>query len=828
METIFDQLMNSYDQIRKRQYSLIEQEAKPAAGKGSDAQALSRRYNRIIGGTKNLDDATANQIKADLLAKLDKSPEQIAGTGGQFDPVYQPAQRAGSSPKVVFRNGGGSEIKLSVGGTAAGINSLTLAGAVEYLRNQVSDDSEGQANADASQEPALEPDVQTQDDGTVFDGNTGQEIDQVADYIPYEASPEELLSAGQKMDGILPGVTAQELYDKLTLPPNNANTRLMAFKRSLRDGESPWLPPEVQKDIFKAHVDVIGIARNIKEGKYIDDKDLTPRERRLLDSFVCRNPKKNAGAWFGRQKAMPAVQEVASNFASYLNTTNASPAFAGMETYGMTMGAYTNEICEQFNGIEIREKNGETRPAMFNSTVGGGAGKIFQNLGTKKESLMIGMLNTFFGTEKVETSVAAMEDFAGAIEAVCELGDIINDFVPVEGNLGVTMQNEDARVAAESILEQVDTENCHEAAVDYIKDTIKESYLVARVAKEAGVTPSAVISKAKGSTASEKADLVIEFATPEDAQKFAARLSKLGAGEVTIAPTESGSLGISLKSQSSFSKDTPSGGAYYNSAYAYHEQDCDSQSTQATKEKCRQASEFSKFQATKLTPKERKVSKKAAEADLIIARGAEALFGSDATARSSVRHVFKVLLGEVGAEDVKTLRMVSEWEEEISSAIKSGNADKIGNARINFIRRLRELKGKQDPEMEKGFAVNDLCSSFLTVQDDAMMKAMRGEIRFSGNHQMANYVLKNATPQRTPGGGYSWVIKGKVVFSTDLRAKSSESGGTRYPKMEAKVRAALFDILGTSITESKNLGGEEELHRKLNELLQAIHVVVAK
>ena len=68
METIFDQLMNSYDQIRKRQYSLVEQEAKPAAGKGSDAQALSRRYNRIIGGTKNLDDSQSNQIKADLLA----------------------------------------------------------------------------------------------------------------------------------------------------------------------------------------------------------------------------------------------------------------------------------------------------------------------------------------------------------------------------------------------------------------------------------------------------------------------------------------------------------------------------------------------------------------------------------------------------------------------------------------------------------------------------------------------------------------------------------------------------------------------------------------
>ena len=821
--------MYSYDKIRKRQYSLVEQEAKPAAGKGRDAQTLARKYNRIIGGTAQLDDATSKQYKAELLAKLDKPPEQIAGTGGRFDPVFVPSKKAGSFPKIQFQNGARSAatISLSVGGSDASINGMSLAGAVEYLRGQVAEDPEGQANADASQEPALEPDVQTQDDGTVFDANTGQEIDQVADYIPYEATPEELSSAGEKMDGILPGVTAQGLYDKLTLPPNNANTRLMAFKRSLRDGESPWLPPEVQKDIFKAHVDVLGIAKNIKEGKYIDDKDLTPRERRLLDAFVCRNPTKNAGAWFGRQKAMPAVREVAPNFASYLETTNSSPAFQGMETYGMTMGAYTNKLCEQFKGIEIREKNGETRPAMFDSTVGGGAGKIFQNLGTKKESLMIGMLNTFFGTETVDTSVASMEDFAGAIEAVCELGDIINDFVPVEGNLAVTMQNEDARVATESILEQIDTENCHEAAVNYIKDTIKESYLVARVAKEAGVTPSAVISKAKSSTASEKADLVIEFATPEDAQKFAARLSELGAGEVTIAPTESGALGISLKSQSSFSKDTPSGGAYYHSAYAYHDQDCDSQSTQATKEKCRQASEFSKFQETKLTPKERGLSKKAAEADLIISRGAEALFGSDARARSSIRHTFSVLLGEVGADDVKTLRMISDWEEEIGSAIKSGNADKIGNARINFIRRLRELKADQSPELMKGFAINDLCSSFLTVEDDAMMKAMRGEIRFAGNHQVANYVLKNATPQRTPGGGYSWVIDGKVVFSTDLRAKSSQSGGTRYPKMEAKVRAVLFDLLGTAIKESKQLG-EKEIYGKLNELLEAIHVAVAK
>lgn len=827
METIFDQLMNSYDQIRKRQYSLVEQEAKPAAGKGSDAQALSRRYNRIIGGTKNLDDSQSNQIKADLLAKLDKSPEQIAGTGGAFDPVYQPAQKAGATPKVVFRNGGGSEIKLSVGGTAAGINSLTLAGAVEYLKNQVSQDSEGQANSDASQGSALEPDVQTQDDGTVYDANTGQEMDQTADYVPYEASPEELMSAAQKMDGIIPGISAQGLFDKLTLPPTNANTRLMAFKRSLRGGDSPWLPPEVQKEVFLAHVDVLGVAKNIKEGKYIDDKDLTPRQRKILDSFACRNPKKNAGAWFGRQKAMPALREVAPNFASYLDTMNDNPAFTGQDVYGMTMGAYTNDICAQFDGIEVRKETGETHPAMFDSRKGGGAGNIFQTLGTKKESLMIGMLNTFFGSEKLETSVAAMEDFAQAIGAVCELGDIINDFVPVEGNLGVTLESEDARVAAESILSQVDSENCHDAALDYIKDTIKESFMVARVAKEAGVTPTGVISKAKGSTASEKADLVIEFATSEDANKFAKRLNELGAGEVTISPTDSGGLGISLKSQSSFSKDTPSGGSYYNSAYAYHDQDIDAQSTQATKEKCRQAKEFAKFQSTMLSAKDKVVSKKASEVDLTISRGAEALFGSDTRARSSLRATFEVLLGDVATDDIKTLRMLSDWQEEIHSSLKSGNADKIGNARINFIRRLRKLKSDADPSLEKGFAVNDMCNSFLTLEDDAMMKAMRGEIRFAGNHQITKHVLSKATPQRTPGGGYSWVIKGKVVFSTDLRAKSSESGGTRYPKMEAKVRAILFDMLGTSVKESNQLD-KEEIYGKLNELLEAIHVVVAK
>mgnify|MGYP003631706158 FL=1 len=120
-----------------------------------------------------------------------------------------------------------------------------------------------------------------------------------------------------------------------------------------------------------------------------------------------------------------------------------------------------------------------------------------------------------------------------------------------------------------------------------------------------------------------------------------------------------------------------------------------------------------------------------------------------------------------------------------------------------------------------------MCNSFLTLEDDAMMKAMRGQIRFAGNHQITKHVLSKATPQRTPGGGYSWVIDGKVVFSTDLRAKSSESGGTRYPKMEAKVRAILFDILGTSVKESNQLD-KEEIYGKLNELLEAIHVVVAK
>ena len=95
---------------------------------------------------------------------LDKSPEQINGTGGRFDPVYVPAKKAGAMPKVQFQNGARSSatISLSVGGSDASINGMSLAGAVEYLRGQVAEDSEGQANADASQGPALEPDVQTQ------------------------------------------------------------------------------------------------------------------------------------------------------------------------------------------------------------------------------------------------------------------------------------------------------------------------------------------------------------------------------------------------------------------------------------------------------------------------------------------------------------------------------------------------------------------------------------------------------------------------------------------------------------------------------------------
>jgi hypothetical protein len=176
--------------------------------------------------------------------------------------------------------------------------------------------------------------------------------------------------------------------------------------------------------------------------------------------------------------------------------------------------------------------------------------------------------------------------------------------------------------------------------------------------------------------------------------------------------------------------------------------------------------------------------------------------------------------------------MISEWQEEIDSALNSNqdnpsNRERVYTAQMNFIRRMRKLKAEQSPEVDRGMAINDLCSSFLTVEDDVMMKAMRGEIRFMGNHQAVKHVLKKAKPVRTPGGGYSWVVDGKVVFSTDLRAKSSRKGAKKYPKMEAKVRAALFDLLGTAVSESSR-SGEEELHRKLNELIEAIHVAVAK
>jgi len=805
----------------------MEQEAKPTAKKDDGRKELARRYNSMMGGTGKLPDAEKNSIKSDLLQKLQVPPEQMTGTGGTYDPRYLPAQKAGALPKVEFHTYKGTRYTLTVGGGHTGINSKSLAGAIEYLQGAISEDPEAQANAEG---PAMEPDVQTEDDGTVFDGNTGQEIDQTADYVPYEAAPGELEKAADTMDGVLEGVNAQGLFDLLTLPPNNANINLMKFKRSLRGGETPWLAPEVQKEVFDAHVSLIGIAKKIKEGKYIDNKDLTPKERRLLDAFSCRG-KSNKGAWFGRQKAMDAVRELAPNYAAYLADMNGS-VYRDQDTYGVSLGAYTQEICDQFKGIDVRKETGESTRALFNSSEGDSGSQIFQTLGTKKEHLFVGMLNTFFGTETLDTSVKAMEDFAQTMQDVCDLGEVISDYVPTNGNLAVTLENEDARVAAEEIMSRVESDNCHDAALDYIKDTIRESYMFARVAKDAGVVPTAVVHQGEASTSSEKADLVVEFASPEDAQKFADALSNLGAGEVTIAPTESGQVGISLKSQSSFNKDTPSGGAYYNAAYAYDGADCASLSTAQQKKDCQRAQEFAPVKKSFLTPSENKSAEEAAKVDAVISRAAGILFGSDTRARSSVRHVYKTIFGDVSDGDVKTLRMISEWQEEIDSALNSNqdnpsNRERVYTAQMNFIRRMRKLKAEQSPEVDRGMAINDLCSSFLTVEDDVMMKAMRGEIRFMGNHQAVKHVLKKAKPVRTRGGGYSWVVDGKVVFSTDLRAKSSRKGAKKYPKMEAKVRAALFDLLGTAVSESSR-SGEEELHRKLNELIEAIHVAVAK
>ena len=824
MESIFDQLMESYEAIRKRKYSLTEQEDKSPQDKGR--QELTRRYNSMMGGTGNLPDAQKNQLKADLLQKLQVPPEQMRGTGGTYDPMYVPAQKAGSLPKVEFRTQKGTRYTLSVGGGHTGINSKTLAGAIEYLQGAISDDEGAQANLNA--QPGGEQSPETQDDGTVFDANTGQEIDQTADYVPYEAQPGELEQAAQKMDGVIPGINAEDLFNRITVAPTGANTRLMKFKRSLRGGDTPWVAPEVQKEIFDAHVDLIGVAKKIKEGSYIDDSDLTPRERKLLDSFVCRNPRTNAGSWFGRRKAMSSVKRVAPNFAAYLEDMDSSPQYSGQEMYGMTMGGYTQDICSQFKDIEVRSETGDTRPAIFNSSTGGGAGNIYQVLGTKKEDLMIGTLNTFFGTESVATTVEAMEAFAQAIKDVCDLGEQIQNFVVTDGNLGMTFEHEDARVASESLLEDIDTENCNEAAVDYIKDTIKESYFLARVAKNAGVSPTGVTSKAKASTATTKADFVVEFASINDAQKFAKALSDLGAGEVSVGDSGDGGVGVSLKSQSGFDKDTPSGSSYYTPAYAYHNTPCETLSTTAQRQKCEEAAAFATTRKKFLKPSQRNVAEKAMEVDAVIARSAEAMFGSDARARASVKTTFSVLLGDVSDGDVDTLRMLSEWQQEIDTALASKDNTAIGNARINFIRRLRQLKAEQNPSLNQGFAMNDLISSFVTEEDDAMMKAMRGEIRFAGNHQIAKYVLSKAKPTRTPSGGYTWTVGKEVVFSTDLRGKTSRGGGVFYPKMEAKIKPKLFDVLATAISENTNSVGEEKIYRKLNELIEAIHVAVAK
>ena len=835
METIFDDLMQSFDKIRKRKYSLLEQDAKAAAGKGEGRGDLAKRYNSILGGTAKLDDAQKNEIRSQLLQKLDVAPEQMNGTGGQFDPVYVPAQRAGSLPKVEFRNMQGTRILLSIGGGHTGINSRTLAGAVEFLKGLVSDDPEGQANTDAAQGPAAEPDIQSEEDGTQFDANTGQEIDPLAEYIPYEPTPEELEKAGRKIDGFADGITAENLLGAITTPPTGQNLTLNKFKRALLGGGDPNLAPEVQKELFDAYSDIIGVAKKIKEGRYLDDKDLTARERHLLDSVACKTIGGKKQLWVGRRGSRTLMDHVAPQLGGWLDEkSQETEELWGNQKYGISVGSMSHSLCPLFNGVDVRKENGESHPAVFFSDAGGGSGDVYKYLGTRKETVMVASLNAFFGQGQVSDVVESMEGFAQAIQDVC-LGAQATDierWVEADGNIGLVLDDQEFGPAAQFIMDEVESVDpeCKEASLNWVKDSIRESYLLARVAKDAGVRPVSVDNLSQGSKGYKKADFVFTFATPEEAQIFADKLSQLGAGSITAEEGEDGSVGVSLKAKESFGSTTAGGNQYYGAAYRFYGADCAASTGQARTE-CEGQQDFythrEKFLKRHGSPAQVKSARKAMEHDAKLSQAADVLFGDDARGQSAVWASLGIMLGNpVG--DTETQRAVTEFRDDISTALKSHDPKKIGKVRARFLVGMRKMLAGNDPSLVEGFATNDMMSSFFTIQDEALLKAGRGQIRFSGNHQMAKHLLKKGSIVST-SSGFSWVSKdNKKLFGTTLYAKQPRPGATSYPLLSSSVTAVLFDALGTVIEDSMQSGEEEEIYGKLNELLKAIHVAVAK
>lgn len=814
-----------FNALKKYKTSIIEQQLE------GDLNALAKKYNRLLPPSN--DQAARIQLY-NSIKSADSAPNDPSKIGGMYQPWIKSGRGSFGAGTGAIPSASILWKKLSNSGrpSTASIKFAEREAFLAYLKHVIDsfETEQGDGNKGAGEEKPQEKGGLNGDQGGMpVDFATGELAQEL--WEPYLPNPDDLDIFAQNYDNAIPGIRVDELLKLITSDPtqNPFRTSLLEFKRKVRDGAPPGLSPIIQKEIFEAHLKLIGLSKEIqtdeKGNKYIDSKALTPEIKDLLSSVTARTGgytnanKKSQGLYFGRRNGM--LETVTPELSEFL----ADMEKRGIEErYGISLGSYTQPMCDVFKDVRERTITGEYTHKILNSSFSTEGNSLNRKLGALNEQIMSGLFKSLFAKEagdkeNMQLAIMELQDF---INGVQDYADMIENNLPVAGILSSELPQETLSL----IQEGLNLDELNDPAKAHVAYLQKHVNVMLGHFKKAGV--KAVDSQHFGtqSTSSSKKDFEIKFQSPEDAAKFSQYLKNDYGLDINLEET----LPISLKSYVSETRvatGTAHLGKIYNPSVVIKSSTPD-YTAKAFQEKRDLMLEYMSSKVK--SPGFKSKAKKGSEISSLIFGMLDNVFKPSSHLNPTTNNqlsyeTYIKHLEQATGTELSDKQEFQHIKRKLDMVRYSIDYRKIEHIKRELFGYTRFVLAKNDPSLKKAFAYSDLMSAVMTEQDELIWTVDPQHSLMTSNHTLVRSLVDDYNVDFEPtGGGYNLVFKtkgGKQIGRISPMVK--ETNGRYYTTMGAVFDKEFLNNSGISIKDNpKTVSFKENTIRQIKKLFELI------
>lgn len=364
-------------------------------------------------------------------------------------------------------------------------------------------------------------------------------------------------------------MTAEEVANAIDeackVPPKNSYLHdILEYTRGA-ENKYGWAG-DVNQELVDAYDEILQVAPSIQEdddGRYVLEEDLSERQKDILDAARCRKD----GLYLGWNrngesgKAFPKLEDAMTEVVKARDAVG-RPVNRAFSQYGVS-NKNTKHICEALAGVKIRSKDGSESPLLKSS----GTGKKGENnlVGTFSEAAFVGIIEFLNGRgEDQDTLSKGVIDFATALQKVDKSvranEQLWEGIVP-----SMTTEEESELCDWYQRMERMygiygSPNELTKALFMQRAQNLKTIIEVGGVAPVGAWEPSKDEERGNDKTLGVKRDIVFNFASESDAQKFAIGI---GLSKEYAHGTE---VDISLKTLESMNKGVNFEGATHDVA----------------------------------------------------------------------------------------------------------------------------------------------------------------------------------------------------------------------------------------------------------------------